>query len=329
MDMGKKAFVFDTNFIIENLDLTSVVNSLQEKYTVYVPQVAIDERLSQKYIEWREKYNKLNSIQKEFSEIASIEENIDFSEKYKAVEKHTQEGYRKLFSDNIIPFSKDAETFCAIWNRVHEKLPPFRAIPKSGDKGFKDVLLWLSLIRFFKENGESEVVFITSDKDFLDNAEFLKNEFKEFTEKEIEIKGNEFYKEFVSLDESGIKEPAMPVSKNELDISSPSEEEITFIVAFLRNQDSSEVGVSTYSIKQELEKCGFSNVYFSLGLMNLEKKDFIVIGDEVDYNGNEYSAVKLTASGNDWVLKNTDTIYKADANTTEKVYSILDDELPF
>ena len=38
----KKAFVFDTNFIIENLNLKEVVANLSEEFTVYVTQVSID-----------------------------------------------------------------------------------------------------------------------------------------------------------------------------------------------------------------------------------------------------------------------------------------------
>ena len=43
----KKAFVFDTNFIIQIQKLDSVIENLKEGYTVYVSQVSIDERIAQ------------------------------------------------------------------------------------------------------------------------------------------------------------------------------------------------------------------------------------------------------------------------------------------
>ena len=44
--MSNKAFVFDTNFIIQNHNLNDVVKNLNEKgFVVYITQVAIDERM--------------------------------------------------------------------------------------------------------------------------------------------------------------------------------------------------------------------------------------------------------------------------------------------
>ena len=49
--MSKKAFVFDTNFIIQNYNLNDVVKNLNEKgFVVYITQVAIDERIAQECI---------------------------------------------------------------------------------------------------------------------------------------------------------------------------------------------------------------------------------------------------------------------------------------
>ena len=49
--MSNKAFVFDTNFIIQNHNLNDVVKNLNEKgFVVYITQVAIDERIAQECI---------------------------------------------------------------------------------------------------------------------------------------------------------------------------------------------------------------------------------------------------------------------------------------
>ena len=41
--MEKKAFVFDTNSIVQNKDMAKVVSNLQSDFTVYVTQVSIEE----------------------------------------------------------------------------------------------------------------------------------------------------------------------------------------------------------------------------------------------------------------------------------------------
>lgn len=54
----KTAFIFDTNFIIQNRDLDVVIQKLKEKeFVVYITQVAIDERIAQECNKQREKYD--------------------------------------------------------------------------------------------------------------------------------------------------------------------------------------------------------------------------------------------------------------------------------
>lgn len=42
----KTAFVFETNFIIQVKNLDEVVENLRDKFSVYVAQVSIDERIA-------------------------------------------------------------------------------------------------------------------------------------------------------------------------------------------------------------------------------------------------------------------------------------------
>lgn len=62
---NEKAFVFDTNFIIQNNNLNEVVeNLINNGFNVYVTQVAIDERIAQECLKRKAKYDKINSFQK-------------------------------------------------------------------------------------------------------------------------------------------------------------------------------------------------------------------------------------------------------------------------
>jgi hypothetical protein len=190
---SKKAFIFDTNFILQNKDLSDVVKRLGNGFVVYAAQLSIEERLSQEYIELQKKYERLDAITIEFNGISKIEVVETFEQRYRKRHEHMQKGYDDLFKDKIVPFSKDAQTFEVVWDRIHKKLPPFRAIPGSGDKGFKDALLWITILWYFKTSGEHEVVFLTDDKGFLDHTAILEKEFNDFTGKKIEIKSNQYY----------------------------------------------------------------------------------------------------------------------------------------
>ena len=86
---NKKAFVFDTNFIIENLNLKEVVANLSEEFTVYVTQVSIDERISQKYTELKNKYDKLLALIDDYKGIANIRIITPLDKKFET-EKKTQ-----------------------------------------------------------------------------------------------------------------------------------------------------------------------------------------------------------------------------------------------
>jgi hypothetical protein len=190
----KRAFVFDTNFIIENLNLNEVVANLSEEFTVYVAQVSIEERISQKYLELKNKYEKLTALTDEYRGIASIRNTIPFDKRFETEKELTQKGYIDLFSEHIIPFSSDDATFSKILDRVFKKVPPFLSVDGASDKGFKDSLIWLSLLEFFQSSGEDDVVFITNDNGFRKNIDGLCKEFKELTGKNIAIKDNSYYK---------------------------------------------------------------------------------------------------------------------------------------
>lgn len=197
----KKAFVFDTNFIIQNKNLKEVIENLSKNnYTVYVTQVAIDERIAQECVKQKGKYEKLAALSNETKDFATI--TID--KKYEDVEVLYKTGMQKKYSDhfgkNIIPYSQDSEMFAKILQRAFMKIPPF--ITSGTDKGFKDSLMWLSILDFFKVSGENEIVFVSSDNGFRESTTTLCEEFNEVTGKTIVIKPNSYYSELLEAEKS-------------------------------------------------------------------------------------------------------------------------------
>lgn len=191
---GKKAFVFDTNFIIQNKDLDKVVSDLQDSFTVYVTQVSIKERIAQQCRELKDKYDRFPTVQEDYIKIAKINVLKSYEENAEEYRIGIQTNYDRLFGPHIIPFLETSELFSEVLDRAFKKLPPFLNMGNASDKGFKDSLIWLSMLSYFKENGEDTVLFVSSDNGFKSNADMLCKEFKEVTGKMLEIRDNSYYK---------------------------------------------------------------------------------------------------------------------------------------
>ena len=198
----KKAFVFDTNFIIQNQKLDEVIKNLSDEFTVYVPQLSIEERIAQQCRELKEKFVKLEDMQKKYKDIATVKFITKYEKRSKEYRESILKNYQSAFGDNIIPFRKDENTFTRVLERANQKIPPFPTAENASDKGFKDTILWLSLIEFFKTKGEKEIVFVTNDDGFRKNSDYLCEEFAIDTEKTIEIKDNSYYSKLLTPIES-------------------------------------------------------------------------------------------------------------------------------
>jgi len=194
----KKAIVFDTNFIIVHIsDLRIVHQKLSETYDVFVSDVSIQERLSQKFLDLKAKYDKIEKFKKENSSLASIRVKNTFEVQFESEREFTRKGYKELFGNNIIAFSPTTETLETVMDRVFKKIPPFSSGENASDKGFKDTLLWISLLEYFKTYIGDSVIFVTDDKGFINKSDAMCKEFNEFTGKSIEIQPNSFYDSFI------------------------------------------------------------------------------------------------------------------------------------
>ena len=200
MPEKKKAFVFDTNFIIQNKELNEALNKLKEKFEVYISQVSIDERIAQKCRELKKDFDEAELCKIKFIHFATIEFKKSFEEKCEFYKTGMQAKYEEYFGDKIIPLKKDEETLSTVIDRANKRIPPFSSAKDASDKGFKDCLLWISLLNYFKNNGKKEVVFVTDDGGFKNNTEFLCEEFEKITGKRIIIKPNSYYNELLEAE---------------------------------------------------------------------------------------------------------------------------------
>lgn len=192
---SKDIIIFDTNTLIEyGNSLPDTVAKLSTKYDVYITEVSIEERLGQKFIEDKKIYAKADEISQQVSPYIKVEKVIPFTEKFNSDEKDLRCFYSELFGDRIIPFNSDKDMLSEVFVRATRKIPPFTITDNSSDKGFKDSLMWLSILNYFVSNSFNRAIFIiSSDKSFCrQNSEFLKDEFKQKTGLNIEFRDNSF-----------------------------------------------------------------------------------------------------------------------------------------
>ena len=234
----KKAFVFDTNFIIQNQNLDEALDKLKEKFSVYITQVSIDERIAQNCRDLKAQFDEAEKCKVKFIHFATISFKKTYEEESEFYQKGMQTKYENYFGDNIIPFTKGGETLTTIIDRANRRLPPFSAAKDASDKGFKDCLLWLSMLAYFKDNGEDDVIFVTDDKSaFRNNTEYLQKEFHEVTGKTIEIHPNNYYKELLKQPEKPTPESNPEKKSEELPNLDTFREEVEEAVEGLRGVD--------------------------------------------------------------------------------------------
>ncbi len=198
----KKAIVLDTNFVIAELPrFGDMLKNLREIYNVYLTQISVDERKEQQCRDFLEKLDQFNKFITDYDYLISIKVSIDCSKELAKLRKMVQTKYEAALPNHIIPFNASKSILETALDRANKKIPPFVVEAKS-DKGFKDTLIWLSILEYFKDNGENDVVFLTNDGGFLKASERLAAEFNERTGKNIEILENGFYAKLLAPKES-------------------------------------------------------------------------------------------------------------------------------
>ena len=189
MKFDKKEYfiIFDTNVLFQNYDKRADFSTFRfnttyhnvvdmiEQYDIYehvilaIPVVVWNEMKKQiitahdkNLNEFREKINKMN-----FPEI-HVEEN-DIGDYADFIQRQI-DIYKTILQDDMcevieLPIANERR-FQSIVNRAFEKRPPFLGENKVSDKGFKDALLWESILDFTSKHEKADIIFYTKDNGF-------------------------------------------------------------------------------------------------------------------------------------------------------------------
>ncbi len=207
--------IFDANFLIENKDFEYLFNNKNSDEDYFVTDIVINEikaindrKLKQMYDKYsqivdsflNERYFKLNNI---------IDLEVVFKDSSKKISKY----FKHYFGDNIIFGYSKEQMYDDLMCRVRFKKPPFFNQEGTSDKGFKDTLIWMSVLNFGKDADYEKYIFVTNDKGFIKrHQESLVNEFLEgCPQKELDIVSSiDFIKEH-SNDSDTLKDEEVPI----------------------------------------------------------------------------------------------------------------------
>lgn len=193
----KVSIVLDTNYLfvskISNFrevkclfNLQRLINIIKENnlndiVKVIIPEIVKKEILQQQSQQYYESIKRFASMEFPDTHI-KIDNNYD-----NFLEKKFMEEIDKLNRNvrvEIIDYPP-IERFHNIIDKAVMKKAPFEGIKKQSDKGFKDTIVWESLIAYKGKNKDENIILITNDKVFLNKE--LDNDYKKLFHENIVI----------------------------------------------------------------------------------------------------------------------------------------------
>lgn len=196
-DVEKYFIVFDTNTLYHAYDqkadfstfyfnrtydhVVGMINQadIYEYVSLVIPNVVWSEMTKQIVEAHNEK---LELIKNQLKKYVFPELKIEMNEieDYELYIKPVIESYKDQLSSDInqvieLPLA-GASRFESIIKRAFDKRPPFEGKEKKSDKGFKDALIWESILEFVGEHTNSNTIYYTLDNRF---NEELQKEFQE------------------------------------------------------------------------------------------------------------------------------------------------------
>ena len=87
-----------------------------------------------------------------------------------------------------------------------------------------------------------------------------------------------------------------------------SQHELVALVTVMQNRLAPEDVVSTYTIKEDMNRAGFTDIGVSLALKGIIDKGMVTTAIETDWNGNDYAVYSMTEEGIQWLMRNQDEL---------------------
>ena len=158
-------------------------NPLLDDIEIAISKISIEEIKHQQNKIFEEKKNKLLELINELSSIS--ESNTDLEDLDYQMHLSTKAGaFAGVWGLKVLDYPSDSCLPRLIEKVLARKKPFYK---KNLDSGFKDALIWESIIQYAKEEPDRKYIFLTKDPDFSQN---LVEEFKSETKSNITIKSS-------------------------------------------------------------------------------------------------------------------------------------------
>ena len=182
----KNFSIFEFNSVYDEVQGKIERNDVIDRFELRVPDITVKELFKQQLQSYKENVEMIKNSYLKFNQIYEVDLQIDEKFDYEPYLEKKKDQYIARRGINILSICRD-EKFVRIVERALNKEAPFEGKDKKSDKGFKDALIWESILEFAEEN-EGEYIFFTADKGFKKE---LKTEFREITGRNIEIYGKD------------------------------------------------------------------------------------------------------------------------------------------
>ncbi len=168
LDFTILRFIPKLEEIIRELEATDYVNQIK----ILLPRIVIDELFVHQLEDYQSQKDRLKGLKIPNS-------TLEFNGDYKSYLEGLLDQQLSLFKTwdfpcEVIPYPNNTCLSCII-QRALEKKPPFEGSNKNSDKGFKDVVLWESILEYKRAHIDEDLLLFSQDKRLVENE--LKKEF--------------------------------------------------------------------------------------------------------------------------------------------------------
>ena len=178
-DFTKACFVDKVNPILDEIES----NDLYEKVQVLLPQIVVDELYQRQCSEFVEQQDTILNFR--FPHINIVKFDDDYKNYLKKIfDISIQEISNRDAKCMVIPYPKN-DCLQSIICRAIEKKAPFEGKKGNSDKGFKDVLIWESLLEYKRDNQIDSIILYSGDERLCHKS--LANEYKKLFNDDLHV----------------------------------------------------------------------------------------------------------------------------------------------
>ena len=176
LSICKNIFIGLINFLKDSI--------LTQNISIAIPKIVIEELRFQQERTFNSQIESLKENFVKFKELSNFKLEIPDHYDYKTHLTEKTEAFIGKYAIEVINYPPN-DVLPKLIKKVLNKEKPFYKKKKQKDSGFKDALIWESIIDYAKKRPETNFIFFTKDTDFNDSI--LLEEFKKITEKELKI----------------------------------------------------------------------------------------------------------------------------------------------